>query len=149
MELPLEPLPIDEPVSEPVRPPAVCGKTILIVDDEPGIARALTFLLRRDGHTVETAANGRLALTKCQAQDYDMILCDLRMPELDGPGFYRELRRCRPSLGQRVIFVTGDTLDSEAQAFLDQVALPHLNKPFTAAMIRKVLLERMAKLGIT
>ena len=136
-----------EPVAEPVCPPAVCAQTILIIDDEPGMVRALTFLLRRDGHTVETAANGRLALTKCQERDYDMILCDLRMPELDGPGFYRELQRCGSSLCQRVLFLTGDTLDPEARAFLEQVALPHLNKPFTAAMIRKALLANMVNLG--
>ncbi len=136
-----------EPVAEPVCPPAVCAQTILIIDDEPGMARALTFLLQRDGHTVETAANGRLALTKCQERDYDMILCDLRMPELDGPGFYRELQRRGSSLCQRVLFLTGDTLDPEARAFLEQVALPHLNKPFTAAMIRKALLANRVNLG--
>jgi two-component system NtrC family sensor kinase len=147
VELPLESLPIDGPVAEPIRPPAVGAQTILIVDDEPGIVRALTFLLRRDGHTVETATNGHLALAKCQEQDYDMILCDLRMPELDGPGFYRELQRRRSSLCQRVLFLTGDTLDPETQAFLEQVALPHLNKPFTAAMIRKALLANMDNPG--
>jgi CheY-like chemotaxis protein len=147
VELPLDSLPIDGPVAEPVRPSAGGAQTILIVDDEPGIVRALTFLLRRDGHTVETAANGYLALAKCQEQDYDMILCDLRMPELDGPGFYRELQRRRSSLCQRILFLTGDTLAPEAQAFLDQVALPHLKKPFTAAMIRKALLANMKNPG--
>jgi len=67
------------------------GKTILIVDDEPGIARTLAHLLRRSGHTVETAAIGRLALAQCQDQDCELILCDLRVPKLDGPGFYQEL----------------------------------------------------------
>jgi CheY-like chemotaxis protein len=129
----------------PVRPLAGRGQMILIVDDEPGIARALTFLLQRDGHTVETAANGHLALAKCQERDYDMILCDLHMPELDGLGFYQELQRQRSSLCQRVLFLTGDLLAPEVQAFLDQVALPHLHKPFTAAMIRKVILENMGK----
>lgn len=136
-------------VTESVRPFAVRGQMILIVDDEPGITRALTFLLRRDGHTVETAANGRLALAKCQERDYDMILCDLHMPELDGLGFYRELRRQRSSLCQRVLFLTGDMLAPEAQAFLEQVDLPHLSKPFTAAMIRKAVLENLEKLVST
>jgi CheY-like chemotaxis protein len=135
-------------LARPVSAPAVGVLTILIVDDEPGIVRALTSLLQRDGHTVEAAANGRLALTKCQERDYDMILCDLRMPELDGPGFYRELQRRGSSLCQRVLFLTGDTLDLETQAFLERVALPHLTKPFTAAMIRKALLANMANLGL-
>ena len=65
------------------------------MDDEPGIAKALTRLLRRDGHTVDTAANGRLALAKLQERAYDLILSDLRMPELDGPGLYRALAQQR------------------------------------------------------
>jgi CheY-like chemotaxis protein len=52
--------------------------------------------------------NGRrLALAKLQAQDYDLIVCDLRMPELDGAGFYRELQRAYPHLQRRVILLTG------------------------------------------
>ena len=61
------------------------------MDDEPGIAKVLPRLLRRDGHTIDTAANGRLALAMLQERAYDLILCDLRMPELDGPGLYRAL----------------------------------------------------------
>ena len=66
------------------------------MDDEPGIAKALTRLLRRDGHTVDTAANGRLALARLQERAYDLILSDLRMPELDGPGLYRALAQQYP-----------------------------------------------------
>ena len=124
----------------PARPPAAHGQTILIVDDEPGIARALMSLLQRDGHTVETAANGRLALEKCDSRDFTLILCDLRMPELDGPGFYQELQCRHPALCQRLMFLTGDTLDPDIQTFLDHVARPRLNKPFTAAMVRQAIL---------
>jgi CheY-like chemotaxis protein len=56
--------------------------TILVIDDEPSVVRALTGLLRRDGYLVGTARNGRHALVQLQAQHYDVILCDLRMPEL-------------------------------------------------------------------
>jgi PAS domain S-box-containing protein len=139
VELPLRPVPADMPTSEPVALPTVTRKTILIVDDEAGITRALTYLLRRDGHTVETAANGRLALKKCQGQDYTLILCDLRMPELNGPGFYRELQRYHPHLCPRVVFLTGDTLSPEAQAFLEHTGAPRLAKPFTASMVRKAI----------
>jgi CheY-like chemotaxis protein len=139
VELPLKPAPADMPVSESVALPTATHKTILIVDDEPGITQALTYLLRRDGHIVETAANGRLALRKCQAQDYTLILCDLRMPELDGPGFYRELQRHHPHLCPRVMFLTGDTLSPETQGFLELTGAPRLAKPFTAFMVRKAI----------
>jgi PAS domain S-box-containing protein len=139
VELPVRPVPADMSAPEPVALPTAMRKTILIVDDEPGITRALAYLLRRDGHTVETAANGHLALKKCQGQDYTLILCDLRMPELDGPGFYRELQRCHPHLCPRVVFLTGDTLSPEAQAFLEHSGAPRLAKPFTAFMVRKAI----------
>jgi PAS domain S-box-containing protein len=137
--LPFAPVPADVLPPEPAIPPAASEKSILIVDDEPGITRTLAYLLRRDGHTVETAANGRLAIEKCQERDYDLILCDLRMPELDGPGFYQELMRHHTDLCQRVMFLTGDTLSPDAQAFLEHTGVPQLYKPFTASMVRKAI----------
>lgn len=112
---------------------------ILIVDDEPSMARALTRLLRRDGHTVDTAANGRLALMKLQERAYDLILCDLRMPELDGPGLYRVLESSYPQLHRRFIFLTGDTLNPETRALGVQHGVPYLAKPYTAAELRRVI----------
>jgi response regulator receiver domain-containing protein/histidine kinase/DNA gyrase B/HSP90-like ATPase len=78
VELPLMSMPLALPTPEPVALPVVTPKIILVMDDQPGIARALEYFLQRDGHTVEIAANGCLALAKCQGQDYDVILCDLR-----------------------------------------------------------------------
>jgi two-component system NtrC family sensor kinase len=124
-------------------PQPVAGQAILVVDDEPGITSALAYLLGRDGHTVQTAANGRLALEKLQAQTYDLILCDLRMPELDGPGFYRELERRYPHLLQRVIFLTGDTLSAEAREFLEKEGKARLNKPFRAAEVRQAIQQAL------
>jgi CheY-like chemotaxis protein len=139
IELPLVPIPPDVFSPESVMQPVTTKLTILIVDDEPALARALAYLLRRDGHTVETVANGRLALEKCQSQEYALILCDLRMPELDGPGFYQELERHYPHLCPRVVFLTGDTLNPEVEAFIDQTGAVRLNKPFTVAMVRQVI----------
>ena|GEM_PF-2193335 len=78
--------------------------TILVIDDEPSVRRALIRLLGHDGYRVGTARNGRDALTQLQAQAYDVIVCDLRMPELDGPAFYTLLTRQYPALRQLVIF---------------------------------------------
>ena len=82
-------------------------RTILVIDDEPSMVRALTGLLRRDGYLVGTASNGRHALAQIQERHYDVILCDLHMPELDGPAFYAILARQYPALRQRVIFSRG------------------------------------------
>jgi len=112
---------------------------ILIVDDEPSIANALTQLLRRDGHTVDTAANGRLALMKLQERAYDLILSDLRMPELDGPGLYQALETHYPQLCRRFIFLTGDSLNPDIQAMGIQYGVPQLLKPYTATELRRVI----------
>jgi CheY-like chemotaxis protein len=114
-------------------------KAILIVDDEASIRSALASLLRRDGHTVETATNGVLALEKLQSRRFDLILCDLRMPELDGPGLYQALQDHSPQLVQGFIFLTGDTMNAETTDFLERVGAPRLTKPFTAADARRVV----------
>jgi CheY-like chemotaxis protein len=109
---------------------------ILIIDDEPSFVRGLARLLQRDGYTVDTADNGQHALDQLHAQRYDVVLCDLHMPELDGPTLYALLRRQSPSLCQRVIFVIGDTLGVASTAFLEQCGQPCLYKPCTAAEVR-------------
>ena len=114
-------------------------KAILIVDDEASIRSALAHLLRRDGHIVETATNGVLALEMLQSRSFDLILCDLRMPELDGPGLYQALQDHSPQLVQGFIFLTGDTMNAETTEFLERVGAPRLTKPFTAADVRRVV----------
>jgi CheY-like chemotaxis protein len=58
--------------------------TILVIDDEPSMIRALTGLLRRDGYRVDTASNGRDALLQLQERPYDVILCDLNFAQKSG-----------------------------------------------------------------
>ena len=113
--------------------------TILVIDDEPSVLRALTGLLRRDGYRVDTASNGRDALVQLQERPYDVILCDLHMPDLDGAAFYAILGRQYPALRQRVIFLTGDTRGSATKTFLTQSARPWLRKPCPIATIRQAI----------
>jgi len=113
--------------------------TILVIDDEPSVVRALTSLLRRDGYRVGTASNGRHALTQLQERPYDVIVCDLHMPELDGPAFYAILTQQYPALRQRVIFLTGDTGGVATRTFLTQGGRPWLRKPCPIATIRRAI----------
>ena len=138
-------LPVGAVPASPPAPPsadervAVRGQTILVVDDEVSLASGLARLLRRDGHTVDTVANGRQALAQLDGRAYDLILCDVRMPELDGPSFYRLLERQQPHLCSRLIFLTGDTLEPATQTFLEASGAPCLLKPFTIAEARRVI----------
>jgi CheY-like chemotaxis protein len=148
--LPVTVMPKTRPSVSGLEPPADTGlkqMDILVVDDEAGISKALAYLFRRDGHQVDTAANGHLALTRLQERSYDLILCDLRMPELDGPGLYRALEYHAPHLLQRFIFLTGDTLNPEAQTFFNQTGAVRLNKPFRAAEVRRVVQQTLQSLN--
>ena len=121
--------------------------TVLLIDDEASVVRGLARLLARDGTRVDTAADGQRALAHLRAQCYDVILCDLRMPVLDGPAFYTILRQRDPALSQRVLFVTGDTLDSARMAFLAQCGQPCLSKPCTAAAVRDAMPQLLQAVG--
>jgi CheY-like chemotaxis protein len=114
--------------------------TILVIDDEPSVVRVLAGLLRRDGYLVGTASNGRRALSQLQERPYDVILCDLRMPELDGRAFYALLRQHYPALCERVIFLTGMSDEAENQAFLlAPCGQPWLCKPYPIAALRSAM----------
>ena len=120
---------------------------ILVVDDESGITSALEYLLQGDGYQVETAANGRMAIEKLRERTYDLLLSDLRMPELDGMGLYEELAQHYPHLLSRLIFLTRDTLNAETTRRLEQVGAPRLSKPFTATEVRRVVQQALQALG--
>jgi len=103
---------------------------VLVVDDEPLIAQLVAETLAAEGYEVETASNGREALEKITLRSFDLVLCDLRMPELDGVGLYRALEKGHPDLLRRIAFVTGTTEPPDYSRFLKETAVPVLHKPF-------------------
>jgi CheY-like chemotaxis protein len=114
---------------------------VLVVDDDPGILSALMRLLQRDGHTVETATDGQAAHALLQEGCYDLILCDLLMPELDGQTLYGLLQRQLPALCQRMIFLTGDTLSPDSMRFVEQCGQPWIPKPCSIAEVRTAMAQ--------
>ena len=84
-----------------------------------------------------------MALEKLREHTYDLLLSDLRMPELDGMGLYEELAQHYPHLLSRLIFLTGDTLNAETTRLLEQVGAPRLSKPFTATEVRRVVQQAL------
>ncbi len=115
------------------------GCRILIVDDEPDVAGVLVDLLRADGGEIEAVPDGAAALEKIQAGKYDLVLCDVRMPKLDGPGLYRALDQSNPTLLERFVFLTGDTLNPDSLAFVQQTGAPCINKPFDLDEVKRVV----------
>jgi two-component system NtrC family sensor kinase len=131
-------VPVQGPAAAPARPeaeaapspPGFAGRRVLVVDDEREIGSLLADVLNLDGHQVEIAENGREALDRLAAGPWDLVLTDVRMPDMDGFDLYREIERRYPALARRVVFVTGDVLSADSRAFLESSGLPTLGKPF-------------------
>jgi two-component system NtrC family sensor kinase len=116
-------------------------RTILVVDDEAEIREALTEILSGATHRVVTASSGRQALERMAKEHYDVILTDIRMPDLDGRALYQEIERRWPARAGRVVFVTGDTLASGLREFVSQSGRPVIEKPFLPGDVRRVVAE--------
>jgi two-component system NtrC family sensor kinase len=114
---------------------------VLIVDDEPDIRESLADILVGAGHRVTSATSGREALEQMAGQRFDVILTDIRMPDLDGRALYREIERRWPSQVVRVVFVTGDTLASELREFACEAGRRVIEKPFLPAEVRRIVAE--------
>jgi len=87
--------------------------------------------VKRAGYITDHAANGQEALRHLPAHRYDLILCDLRMPAMDGPAFYREVQQRFPDTAPRIVFMTAHQNVEEFVPFLKEVSAPVLQKPFS------------------
>ncbi|MPZ22287.1 MAG: response regulator [Dehalococcoidia bacterium] len=112
---------------------------ILVVDDEASIRYVLSQMLQADGHAVVAAGSGAEALTALSKGRFDVVISDLKMPEISGPELYREIVASSPDLARRVIFITGDTVNEETRAFVRSVENPTLEKPFRLENLRSLI----------
>jgi PAS domain S-box-containing protein len=133
----------DEPAEEalPVEATIADGKRILVVDDEPAILDLFIDILERFPVRVDTAQNGMEAMRKIQDGKYDLVISDLKMPEMDGPSFYREVVRRRPDLTGRMVFTTGDLAGSASSEFLEQARLPVIRKPIDIRQVVEIVTQ--------
>ena len=120
---------------------AQAPRAALIVDDEPEVALLLAEGLQALGFRCEVADGGATARELLQQRDYDVVLCDLRMPDMDGPALFAWMADAKPHLTTRTAFVTGDTLGLAAGAFLAKSGRPVLEKPFLPAELRRLIVE--------
>jgi signal transduction histidine kinase len=123
--------PSPKPPERLFAPPAsAAGATILLVEDEIALGTAVAEALVDAGFIVDRAMDGVEALERIGERSYDLIVCDLKMPRLDGPSFYRELEKRNAPLSRRILFVTGDVAGTEAERFLEESGCRWLAKPF-------------------
>ena len=102
---------------------------VLVVDDDPLITQWLADSLTAEGHDVDVAGDAWTALTWLEQGSYDLIVSDLRMPELDGVAFYRMLEREHPQAARRMLFLTGNTDVAEYRDFVAEKRDCTLVKP--------------------
>jgi CheY-like chemotaxis protein len=138
-----------EAAPRPLRTPApsmeaVRGATVLIVEDERALAAAVAEALSDAGLKVDKAADGEEALARVRQQTYDVVICDLKMPRVDGMTLYRAIAAATPALARRVIFVTGDVAGTDAERFLEDTGCRWLAKPFRLADLLRAVRETLA-----
>jgi CheY-like chemotaxis protein len=115
---------------------------LLIIDDEPAIRIAINRFLSRRGWEVEEAGDGNAALERLlqsEPGEYDVVLCDLRLPHCSGEDLHRVLLEKRPDLVDRLVFSTGDVTSADAAAFLAATGRPVIEKPFELVRLQEIV----------
>lgn len=116
---------------------------ILVVEDEPTVAQLIVDILQEEGHRVEAVLESQDGLTRISRNHYDLVICDLRMPRLDGRAFYQALVRTGNPIYDCILFITGDTLAPHTLEFLESHRLPHLAKPFLVEELKLAVKQQL------
>ena len=114
-------------------------RLILVVEDESGLRELIANILLLDHHEVDTVHDGAEALYRIEQRSYDLIISDLEMPNLDGPGLHEALRKRYGQSLPRVIFVTGHAEAEDYVPFLAETGDPVLTKPFSVDDLRTLV----------
>jgi CheY-like chemotaxis protein len=111
---------------------------ILVVDDDADVRELIELVLVGQGHDVDSVVSGRAALEQLAQHAYDLVVCDLHMPDRDGPAVYRALAR-RPPPRPAFMFVTGYADAGPYEGFLRTTQVPVLVKPFEINVLREAV----------
>ena len=141
-------LPVDEGVEaegrvapEVTTSTAVPSADVLVVEDEDPLRDLVTEVMRGLGHQVVEATTGQEALSLLEKQTYDLVMLDLRLPDIDGQAVWQRAIAPHPRLVRRVVFMTGDIMSADTREFLDETGRPCLMKPFTIEQVGRVIRE--------
>lgn len=112
---------------------------ILVIDDERAVRDLISDALSIEGHEVLTAENGKQGLDLIVRYRFDLVFCDLRMPEMDGRALYEEIQRDHPQVLKRIVFVTAQANSADYGPFLRTTGIPVIEKPFTLSQLRQAV----------
>jgi CheY-like chemotaxis protein len=131
------------PKSAPAKSqPATRRGRVLVVDDEPMIATAIRRTLGLEHEVVLTSAAATALERISQGEEFDVILCDLMMPQMTGMDLYDELVRTAPRQADRMVFLSGGAFTAAARQFLEDVPNQHLEKPFDTRQLLALVNNR-------
>jgi len=125
-------------------PVAASRGRVLVVDDEPTVARMIADALEADGHAVEYVVDGPSALKRLRNSRFDAILADLRMPGMDGSRLVDLIRSEHPQLAPRIVLATGDTVSGQAARAAAEAGVELLEKPFDLERLRASVRRRVS-----
>ena len=114
------------------------NQTVLLVDDEESLRKNIFRVLSADGHDVSMASDGDTAWELIQGKAFDVIMVDLRMPGLNGQELFQRAKEYSPDLANKFVFMTGDSISTEASNFLKSTGNPVLSKPFEVDEVRQL-----------
>jgi signal transduction histidine kinase len=135
---------IEMPAVSGVLPEAGRTGTVLVIEDEPALGRVLQRLLAPHRVTVVTRASEALGRVAA-GESFDLILCDLMMPEMTGMDFHAELSRSFPAVAARVVFMSGGAFTPGAREFLERTPNRRIDKPIDTAQLRQLVEEALAR----
>jgi len=120
-------------------PGNISALRVLAIDDEEIMGYLIQRIIKHLGHSVDWVTNFETALQKIDQQDYDIILSDYKMPTMNGDIFYKKIIKLEKSLEERLIFITGDTINHQTQRFLKSINVPYLSKPFNIDELKNTI----------
>jgi CheY-like chemotaxis protein len=116
---------------------------VLVVDDDLQVCRLIARLLEAE-HEVVTAVSAAQALELIRGGErFDLVLCDLVMPQMSGMDLHAELTRAAPGMAEKMVFMTGGVFDDKASEFLDSVPNAQVLKPFCRTALRQLIQDRI------
>jgi CheY-like chemotaxis protein len=116
---------------------------LLVVDDEPQIGNTLRLLLQPECDVVPITSAREALRRLALGEEFDLIFCDLMMPDMTGMDFHEQLRRISPQEAERVVFMTGGVFSARSRDFVETIKNRCIDKPFDIGQLMALIQERM------